>query len=145
MQSELFFNKRAINRKDLRSKRKFKTPLEIITTNVIEIINSFLDTEFYNDKQVLFDNKININHNTINDFIENRFSEKQIKNLNPPALVASFMILGKNNNIDSKKLDFLLKKKMNNNTPIVNYFYNLNVKDEDIIRYAKLWKHILSK
>jgi len=111
MQSELFFNKRAINRKDLRSKRKFKTPLEIITTNVIEIINSFLDTEFYNDKQVLFDNKININHNTINDFIENRFSEKQIKNLNPPALVASFMILGKNNNIDSKKLDFLLKRK----------------------------------
>ncbi len=145
MQSELFFNKRAINRKDLRSKRKLKTPLEIITTNVVEIINSFLDTEFYNDKQVLFENKININHNIINDFIETRFSEKQIKNLNPPALVASFMILGNNNNIDSKKLDFLLKKKMNNNLPIVNYFYNLNVKDEDIIRYARLWKHILSQ
>jgi hypothetical protein len=144
MQSELFFNKRTINRKDLRSKRKLKTPLEIITTNVVEIINSFLDTEFYNDKQVLFENKININYDIINDFIETRFSEKQIKNLNPPALVASFMILGKNNNIDSKKLDFLLKKKMNNNIPIVNYFYNLNVKDEDIIRYARLWKHILS-
>ena len=145
MQSELFFNKRTINRKDLRSRRKLKTPLEIITTNIVEIINSFLDTEFYNDKQILFENKININHNTINDFIETRFSEKQIKNLNPPALVASFMILGKNNNIDSKKLDFLLKKKMNHNLPIVNYFYNLNVKDEDIIRYARLWKHILSE
>jgi hypothetical protein len=145
MQSELFFNKRAINRKDIHSKRKLKTPLEIITTNIVEIINSFLDTEFYNNKQILFENKININHNIINDFIETTFSEKQIKNLNPPALVASFMILGNNNNIDSKKLDFLLKKKMNNNTPIVNYFYNLNVKDEDIIRYAKLWKHILSK
>lgn len=142
MQSELFYKKRATARNDLRSRRKAKSPLEIMTTNIVALSNAFVDDFLLGNRSYLISKNINLDFNAINDLVEEKMSDKQITNLNPAALIGGFMILGQNNSIDSNKVEFLFKKKVND-VPVIQFFHDLKVREADIIRYARLWNHLL--
>jgi len=121
--------------------RRNRTPLEQMTNSVSIVCTTLFDEYFDKDIPMLRRYNIKNDHNLINEKIEDKFSENQIKNLNPAALVAGFLIL-QGKNIDTNKFEFLLKKQTNGVSPI-DYFKSLKVKKEDIIRYARFWLKFL--
>lgn len=126
------------------SDRKNKTPLETLNSSISEICME-LDNQFFREySQLIRQKQINYDHNLINQYIENNFSENHIENLNPTALVGGFMILGKNYIIDSEKVNFIFTKELNK-VKIINFFKNRKVTEEDIIRYGRLWNFLLKK
>lgn len=126
------------------SDRKNKTPLEALNSSISEICME-LDNQFFREySQLIRQKQINYDHNLINSYIENNFSETHIESLNPAALVGGFMILGKNYIIDSEKVNFVFTKELNK-VKIINFFKDKKVKEEDIIRYGRLWKFLLNK
>jgi len=126
------------------SERKNKTPLETLNSSISEICME-LENQFFREySQLIRQKQINYDHNLINSYIENNFSENHIENLNPTALVGGFMILGKNHIIDSEKVNFIFTKELNK-VKIMNFFKNRKVTEEDIIRYARLWNFLLKK
>jgi hypothetical protein len=124
--------------------RKNKTPFEVLSSSISEICME-LDNQFFREySQLIRQKQINYDHNLINQHIENNFSETHIESLNPAALVAGFMVLGKNYIIDSEKVNFVFTKELNR-VKIMNFFKDKKVKEEDIIRYARLWNFLLKK
>ena len=123
--------------KSQKKERINRSPLEKMTYSISTICSILFDDYFYQDIPLLRSYGISNNSNVINEIIENNFSEQQIENLNPTALVGGYLIL-KNKQIDKKKVDFIFKKEVNG-IPIIKFFKERNVREEDIIRYARLW------
>ena len=81
--------------------------------------------------------KVSYDPALIIEYIETEFSEKQISNLNPHALVGGFMILGNNFIIDAAKVEFVFKN--------FAYFETKKIKQDDVVRYGRFWSILLSK
>ena len=147
MHQEIHSNKRTMIRnaeKIMKQKeRRNRSPLEQMTNNISIICNILFDEYFGSDRKILKRYNITVNHELINKIIEDKFTENQIKYLNPAALVGGFLILD-DKNIDSNKVEFIFKKTING-TPIMDYFKSLKVKKEDIIRYGRFWLQILDQ
>jgi hypothetical protein len=144
MHQEIHSNKRTINRNNFDKKkreRRNRSPLEQMTNNVSMICSNLFDDYFDKNINLLRRYNITNDHNLINQLIEDKFTENQIKNLNPAALVGGFLILD-GRNIDANKVEFIFKKEVNG-FYIIEYFKSMKVKKEDIIRYARFWlKHL---
>ena len=145
MQQEINSKKRTIARNAekfmKKRERRNRSPLEQMTNSISIICSTLFDDYFNRDIQLLRRNNIKNDSRVINEKIEDSFTEDQIKNLNPAALVGGFLIL-EGKYIDVKKVDFLFKKSTSGDSAI-DYFKSLKVKKEDIIRYARFWLKIL--
>lgn len=145
MQQELYSRKRTLSRNAekymKKQDRRNKSPLEQMTNNISIVCNTLFDDYFERDIPMLRRYNIKNDANLINQKIEDKFSENQIKNLNAAALVGGFLIL-EGKNIDKNKVDFIFKKKASGDSPI-DYFKSLKVREEDIIRYARFWLKFL--
>ena len=152
MQQDIRSKTRTINRnmfeRNKKRERYNKTPLEIMTMNVSMIYNSLFVDYLNTNIDLLRKSKISDDPNLIIEIIEKLcdrdiLTEKYLKSLNPVALVGGFLILD-NKNIETTKVKFLFEKEVNG-SPVINFFKNQNVKEEDIIRYARFWTYILNK
>ena len=152
MQQDIRSKTRTINRnmfeRNKKRERYNKTPLEIMTMNVSMIYNSLFVDYLNTNIDLLRKSKISDDPNLIIETIEKLcdrdiLTEKYLKSLNPVALVGGFLILD-NKNIETTKVKFLFEKEVNG-SPVINFFKNQNVKEEDIIRYARFWTYILNK
>lgn len=144
LKQDIYSKSRTISRNNKNyTERKNKTPLEILTSSVIEICTE-LDNQFFGRySQLVRQKQISYDHRLINDYIENRFNENHIQNLNPVALVGGFMVLGRNYIIDSEKVNFIFTKELDK-AKIISFFNEKKVKEEDIIRYARFWNFLLN-
>ena len=142
MQQEINSKKRTIARNAekfmKKRERRNRSPLEQMTNSISIICSTLFDDYFNRDIQLLRRYKIKNDSRAINEKIEDNFTENQIINLNPAALVGGFLIL-EGRNIDANKVEFLFKK----SDSVIDYFKSLKVKKEDIIRYARFWLKIL--
>jgi len=145
LKQDIYSKTRTISRNNKNyTERKNKTPLEALTSSVIEICTELEDQFFRRYSQLIRQKQINYDHKLINDYIESKFTENNIQNLNPEALVAGFMVLGRNYIIDSEKVNFIFTKELDG-AKIISFFNNKKVKEEDIIRYARFWNFLLNK
>ena len=142
MQQEINSKKRTIARNAekfmKKRERRNRSPLEQMTNSISIICSTLFDDYFNRDIQLLRRYKIKNDSRAINEKIEDNFTENQIINLNPAALVGGFLIL-EGRNIDANKVEFLFKKSDSG----IDYFKSLKVKKEEIIRYARFWLKIL--
>ncbi len=145
LKQDIYSKSRTISRNNKNyTERKNKTPLEVLTSSVTEICSELDDQFFRRYSQLIRQKQINYDHKLINDYIESRFTENQIQNLNPVALVGGFMVLGRNYIIDSEKVNFIFTKELEN-VKIISFFNSKKVKEEDIIRYARFWNFLLNR
>ena len=141
MHQEIHSRKRTMIRnaeKNMKKReRRNRSPLEQMTNSVSIVYNTLFD-EYFTDRSKLQRNNIRDFRELIIEKIE-LFTEDQLKNLNPAALVGGFIILNlSGKSIESNKVEFVFENKTNGGGAI-DYFKSLKVKKEDIIRYARFW------
>lgn len=112
-----------------------KSPQEIMTMNISIIYNTLFNDYLNNNIDLLRGAKISSDSSLMISIIEdNKLTEKNLKSLNPTALVGGFLILSNDGkSIDSNKVNIIFDAK------VINFFKNQKVKEEDIIRYARFW------
>ena len=143
MQQDIRSKNRTISRnmfeRSKKRERYNKTPLEIMTINISLVYNTLFNDYLDNNIDLLRRVKISNDSSLMIEIIEDKFTEKHLKSLNPTALVGGFLILSDNGkSIDANKVKFIFEKEVNG-IQVINFFKNQKVKEEDIIRYARFW------